>query len=54
MWGKWTKEACREEAKKYPTSSDFKKYASGAFDKAWNKGWLTEFYPNAKRKKNNK
>ncbi len=40
--GYWTKEKCREEAKKYETKSAFRKGCQGAYGAAWKNGWLDE------------
>ena len=37
---KWTEEVCCEEAKKYTSRKDFRKYCKGAYDKAKECGWL--------------
>jgi hypothetical protein len=43
--GYWTKERCKEEAKKYNTRNEFRKGSSGAYQKSIDKGWLDEFFP---------
>ena len=40
--GYWTKERCREEAKKYKGKSAFRKGCQGAYGSAWTHGWLDE------------
>ena len=40
--GKWTKEKCFEEAKKYKTRSEFQRNASHAYATAMKKGWINE------------
>lgn len=40
---KWTYETCREESKKYKTRTAFRSGATGAYEKAWKKGWLDDF-----------
>ena len=40
---KWTYEACYEEAKKYKTKIEFHKGSSGAYNAAWENGWLDKF-----------
>ena len=40
--GYWTKERCREEAKKYKEKSAFRKGCQGAYGSAWTHGWLDE------------
>lgn len=42
--GKWSKEKCFEEAKKYKTKSDFRKNNSYACEIATKKGWIKEMY----------
>lgn len=42
MPGYWTKERCREEAKKYSTKSAFRKGCQGAYGSAWKNGWIDE------------
>jgi hypothetical protein len=37
---KWTEEVCRDEALKYESRKDFRKYCKGAYDKAKECGWL--------------
>ena len=37
---KWTENVCREEALKYKSRKDFRKYCKGAYDKAKECGWL--------------
>ena len=37
---KWTEDVCREEALKYKSRKDFRKYCKGAYDKAKECGWL--------------
>lgn len=37
---KWTEDVCREEALKYKSRKDFRKYCRGAYDKAQECGWL--------------
>ena len=37
---KWTEDVCREEALKYTSRKDFRKYCKGAYDKAKECGWL--------------
>ena len=41
--GYWTRERVEEEARKYDNRKDFLKNAPGAFDKAYEEGWLDEF-----------
>lgn len=43
-WGKWTKEACFEEAKKYKTRSEFAKNNNSAYNNARQYNWLDEYY----------
>lgn len=40
--GYWVKEKCHEEALKYETKSDFKKYSAGAADSAFVNGWFND------------
>lgn len=40
---KWTYESCFEEAKKYTSSTDFKKHNSGAYSIAAKKGWIKSY-----------
>lgn len=40
---KWTKDVCREEAQKYTSRKDFRKYCKGAYDKAKECGWLDSY-----------
>ena len=40
--GKWSKEKCFEEAKKYKTRSEFQKNASHAYHKSIEHGWIDE------------
>ena len=40
--GKWSKEKCFEEARKYKTRSEFQRNASHAFATAMKKGWINE------------
>ena len=40
---KWTEETCREEAIKYTSRKDFRKYCKGAYDKAQESGWLESY-----------
>ena len=40
--GKWSKEKCFEEAKKYKTKSEFRKKSSYACSVATKKGWIDE------------
>ena len=42
MPGYWTKDKCREEAKKYFTKSAFRKGCQGAYGAAWINGWIDE------------
>ena len=37
---KWTEDTCREEALKYTSRKDFRKYNRGAYDKAHECGWI--------------
>ena len=46
---KWTKESCREEAKKYDKVSHFMRKVSGAYKAAVKYGWLDEFFPNTSK-----
>ena len=45
---KWTKENCIKEIIKYKTKTEFNKGASGAYDAAYDNGWLNELYIIAK------
>ena len=40
---KWTEDVCREEALKYTSRKDFRKYSRGAYDKANECGWLDSY-----------
>lgn len=40
--GYWTKERCWEKAKKYSRRTDFQKYDTAAYSKAFKKGWLDD------------
>lgn len=40
---KWTENVCREEALKYKSRKEFRKYCRGAYDKAKECGWLDTF-----------
>jgi len=40
----WTKEKCKEEALKYQTRGDLKKYSSGAYLISMKNKWLNEFF----------
>ena len=40
---KWTEDVCREEALKYTSRKDFRKYSKGAYDKANECGWLDSY-----------
>lgn len=40
---KWTEDVCREEAQKYTSRKDFRKYCRGAYDKAKECGWLDSY-----------
>ena len=40
--GYWTKERCREMAKKYSRRTDFQKYDKAAYSKAFKSGWLDD------------
>lgn len=40
---KWTEDVCREEALKYTSRKDFRKYCRGAYDKAKECGWLDSY-----------
>lgn len=40
---KWSYEACREEAKKYETRSDFMRGNESAYHKAREKGWIEDY-----------
>jgi hypothetical protein len=40
---KWTEEVCREEALKYKSRKDFRRYCQGAYDKAKECGWLSSY-----------
>lgn len=42
-YGKWTRDACFSEAKKYKKKSEFKKNCEGAYSVALNKGWLKDY-----------
>ena len=42
-WGKWTKEACFEEAKKYKTRTEFAKRNGSAYRNACRFGWIDEY-----------
>lgn len=42
--GYWTYERCLEEGRRYTRKSDFRKYGKGAFNAAYNNGWLEEIY----------
>jgi predicted GIY-YIG superfamily endonuclease len=42
---KWTKEKCKEEAKKYKSRSEFGKNSSGAYNAALKNNWIDEFFP---------
>lgn len=46
--GYWTKEMVFEEARRYETRSDFKKYSYRAYHIAWKSGWLDELFPKYK------
>lgn len=41
--GYWNYDACKEEAKKYKTKADFRKFSSAAYSAALKKGWLNEY-----------
>ena len=41
--GYWTKERCKEEAKKYSRRTDFQKYSKSAYGRAFKNGWLDDF-----------
>lgn len=43
-WGKWTKEACFEEAKKYRTRSEFAKKNNSAYNNARKYNWIDDYY----------
>lgn len=44
VWNKyWTKELCEEEAKKYRYSTEFRKNCGGAWNKAYQEGWLKDY-----------
>ena len=43
-WGKWTKEACFEEAKKYKTRSEFAKKNNSAYNNARQYNWIDDYY----------
>ncbi len=40
---KWTEDVCKEEALKYNSRKDFRKYCKGAYDKAKEMGWLQNY-----------
>jgi len=42
-FGKWTKKACFEEAKKYTTKTEFKEGSGGAYQAAMKHQWLKEY-----------
>jgi hypothetical protein len=48
--GYWTKENCKEEAKKYKTRSKFRSGCNSAYVKSSKEGWMDEIFP----KNNNK
>ncbi len=39
---KWTYDNCKEEALKYKSKTDFKKYSSGCYTKAYQNNWLND------------
>lgn len=41
--GKWNKQSCYDEAKKYTTLQDFIKFSPSAYDKAKERSWLEEY-----------
>lgn len=43
--GYWTKERCQEEALKYESRSEFKKYSGSAYNIVKKNKWLDELYP---------
>ena len=43
-WGKWTKEACYEEAKKYRTRTEFAKKNNSAYNNARQYNWIDDYY----------
>lgn len=43
-YGKWTKEACFEEAKKYKTRSEFAKKNNSAYNNARQYNWIDDYY----------
>jgi len=42
-YGKWTKEACLEEAKKYKTKGEFAKHNNSAYNSARKHNWINDF-----------
>ena len=42
-WGKWTKETCFEEAKKYKSKSEFYKSNNSAYNSARKHDWLKNY-----------
>ena len=40
---KWTEDVCRDEALKYTSRKDFRRYSKGAYDKAKECGWLDSY-----------
>jgi len=42
---KWTFETCKVEAQKFTSRGEFAKGNKAAYQKAWKKGWLDEFFP---------
>lgn len=42
--GYWTKERCREEARKYKSVNEFKENSRYSFDKSLKNKWLSEFF----------
>ncbi len=41
--GYWDQETCYEEAKKYKSKKEFRENANGAYQLAYNKGWLNDY-----------
>lgn len=43
--GKWSYEACKQEASKYKNRSEFRKQNGSAYEKSRLRGWLDDYFP---------
>jgi len=47
---RWTKENVSKECDKYQTYDELRKYSPGAYNSIYKNGWLSEFYPNSRKR----